>query len=81
MEHTGVEPPPMLARPKIKAYGDVGLYENATLSSQIRHLYPGDGITSLRPLIMEEYGQQCVIASGFEYACIGDVNANSVKVL
>ncbi|CAL8467305.1 g6842 [Coccomyxa elongata] len=55
-EHTGVEPPQPPQPPRIEAYGDVGLYENVTLRSQIRHLYPGDGVASRRPLIMEEYG-------------------------
>lgn len=44
--------------PKIKAYGEIELYENVSLSRQIQHLYPGDGIYSKQPLIMEEYGQQ-----------------------
>lgn len=59
-KHTGLEPPKPPPPPQIKAYGEVGLYENVTLRSQIRHLYPGDGVTSRRPLIMEEYGQSCV---------------------
>lgn len=58
-EHTGVEPPRPPLPPKLEAYGEVGLYENATLRSQLKHLYPGDGITSRHPLIMEEYGQSC----------------------
>ncbi len=56
--HTGVEPPEPPKPPGIKAFGTVELYESVTLTSQIRHLYPGDGITSQQPLIMEEYGQQ-----------------------
>ncbi|EIE22122.1 hypothetical protein COCSUDRAFT_1093, partial [Coccomyxa subellipsoidea C-169] len=56
-QHTGAEPPKPPPPPRIKAYGEVGLYENVTLRSQIRRLYPGDGVTSRRPLIMEEYGQ------------------------
>lgn len=58
-EHTGVEPPEPPKPPRIEAYGEVGLYENVTLRSQIRHLYPGDGVASRRPLIMEEYGLSC----------------------
>ena len=57
-QHTGVEPPDMPKPPKIKAYGEIELYENVSLSRQIQHLYPGDGIYSKQPLIMEEYGQQ-----------------------
>lgn len=66
-EHTGVEPPKPPPPPQIKAYGEVGLYENVTLRSQIRHLYPGDGVTSRRPLIMEEYGQSCVFSDSLKF--------------
>ncbi len=59
-QHTGEEPPKPPPPPRIKAYGEVGLYENVTLRSQIRRLCPGNGVTSRRPLITEEYGQSCV---------------------
>ena len=55
-QHTGVEAPDLPPGPEVRAYGDVELYESATLVSQIKHLYSGDGITSRVPLIMEEYG-------------------------
>lgn len=48
-------PPP----PRIKAFGRLALTQRATLLSQLPRLYPGDGIVSEQPLIMEEYGQPC----------------------
>jgi hypothetical protein len=60
-KQTGVEPPAAPPPPRVHAYGDLELYESASLLSQIPRLYPGDGITSAQPLIMEEYGQGCVL--------------------
>lgn len=58
-QQTGEEPPEPLPPPRMHAYGAVDLYERARLLSQIKYLYPGEGITSEAPLIMEEYGQAC----------------------
>ncbi len=68
-EHTGAEPPEPPKPPRIEAYGEVGLYENVTLRSQIRHLYPGDGVASRRPLIMEEYGLSCAPVLSHFHSC------------
>ena len=38
-------------------------------SAQIGNLYPGDGITSTQPLIMEEYGQGWVTAAATSTVC------------
>ena len=62
-KQTGVEPPAAPRAPWLLKYGVVELYESASLLSQIGSLYPGDGITSARPLIMEEYGQGCVMGA------------------
>ena len=59
-KQTGVEPPAAPPPPRLHAYGELELYESASLRSEMGSLYPGDGITSARPLIMEEYGQGCV---------------------
>ena len=56
-QQTGVDPPAPLPPPRMHDYGSVELCESASLLSQIRHLYPGEGITSEAPMIMEEYGQ------------------------
>lgn len=55
--HTGQKLPTPPTPPRIKAFGRVDLTQRATLLSQLPQLYPGDGITSELPLIMEEYGQ------------------------
>ena len=52
-----MDPPEPLPTPLAHGYGAVDLYERASLLSQVRHLYPGEGITSEAPMIMEEYGQ------------------------
>jgi hypothetical protein len=54
-ERLPTPPPP----PRIEAYGTVGLSARATLLSQLPRLYPGDGVQSRLPRVMEEYGQPC----------------------
>ena len=53
--HTGVQPPPALPRPAIKAYGQVALTQQLPLLTQLTSL--SRGIASETPRIMEEYGQ------------------------
>jgi hypothetical protein len=54
-ERLPTPPPP----PRIEAYGAVELAARATLLSQLPRLYPGDGVQSRLPRVMEEYGQPC----------------------
>ena len=58
-EHTGQVLPTPPPPPRIQAFGRAELTQRATLLSQLSRLYPGDGIVSEQPLIMEEYGQPC----------------------
>ncbi|KAK9836149.1 hypothetical protein WJX81_004982 [Elliptochloris bilobata] len=55
--HTGQVLPTPPPPPHIKAFGRLALGQRATLLSQLPRLYPGDGIVSEQPLVMEEYGQ------------------------
>ncbi len=45
--------------PRLAAYGMVELMQQAPLLSQLPHWFPGGGLPSDTPLVMEEYGQQC----------------------
>ena len=56
-KHTGVEPPELPPPPVTEDYGTVDLAESATLLDQLHELFPGDGIASDKPDVMEEYGQ------------------------
>lgn len=56
-----MRPPAPPPRPRIKAFGRVGLSQRATLLGQLPRLYPGDGVVSELPAIMEEYGLPCVL--------------------
>ncbi|KAK9809058.1 hypothetical protein WJX72_008691 [[Myrmecia] bisecta] len=56
-KHTGVEPPAPLPPPPVHAYGKVDLSEAVSLLEALPQLYPGDGIITDKPDIMEEYGQ------------------------
>ena len=58
-EHTGRAPPPMPPPPRLAAYGVMKLTQQAPLLSQLPHWFPGGGLPSDTPLVMEEYGQQC----------------------
>ncbi|KAK9826432.1 hypothetical protein WJX81_005107 [Elliptochloris bilobata] len=57
-EHTGREPPPLPPPPCLEAYGTVEVPQQAPLLSQLPHWFPGGGLPSDTPLVMEEYGQQ-----------------------
>ena len=54
---TGVKPPKLPKTPIVESYGKVSLNESATLLKQLSTLFPGDGIATDYPDIMEEYGQ------------------------
>jgi hypothetical protein len=56
-KHTGVKPPELPKPPAIAKYGKVVLNESAALLEQLNTLFPGDGIASDYPDIMEEFGQ------------------------
>ncbi|KAK9828756.1 hypothetical protein WJX72_001937 [[Myrmecia] bisecta] len=56
-EHTGRSLPDPEPAPGIQAFGGVTLDRTAALLEHLDVLYPGDGIYSNRPLIMEDYGQ------------------------
>lgn len=56
-KHTGVKPPELPKPPAIAKYGKVVLNESAALLEQLCTLFPGDGIASDYPDIMEEFGQ------------------------
>lgn len=56
-KHTGVTPPELPPPPVIKEYGSVQMEESAVLLDQLDELFPGDGIASDYPDVMEEYGQ------------------------
>ena len=58
-EHTGRQPLPLPPPPPMKAYGVVELAEQAPLLSQLPQWFPGGGLPSDTPLVMEEYGQRC----------------------
>ena len=55
--HTGVQPPEPPPEPKLEDYGEVPMGQSALLLEQLGQLFPGDGIASEKPDIMEEYGQ------------------------
>ena len=54
---TGTEPPPLPPAPRVTSYGEVAMESIAPLFAHLGELYPGDGIYSRLPEIMEEYGQ------------------------
>ena len=56
-KQTGVKPPKLPKTPVVESYGKVSLNESATLLKQLSTLFPGDGIATDYPDIMEEYGQ------------------------
>ena len=56
-KHTGVTPPELPKAPVVEKYGRVALNESAVLLEQLSTLFPGDGIATDYPDIMEEYGQ------------------------
>ncbi|KAK9915942.1 hypothetical protein WJX75_006251 [Coccomyxa subellipsoidea] len=56
-KQTGVKPPELPPPPVTEDYGAVELVETATLLDQLHELFPGDGIASEQPDVMEEYGQ------------------------
>ena len=56
-KQTGVKPPKLPKTPAVESYGKVSLNESATLLKQLSTLFPGDGIATDYPDIMEEYGQ------------------------
>ncbi|BDA51062.1 probable beta-galactosidase [Coccomyxa sp. Obi] len=56
-KHIGYDLPPVPPRPRIEAYGEVTLSQQATLLSQLGNLVIGPGIYSETPEPMEEYGQ------------------------
>ncbi len=58
-EHTGRDPPALPPPPRLAAYGAVPLRQRAPLLSQLPAWFPGGGLPSDTPLVMEEYGQQC----------------------
>lgn len=57
VKHTGVTPPELPPPPVMEDYGTVEMAERATLLDQLDELFPGDGIASDHPDVMEEYGQ------------------------
>ncbi|CAL8469886.1 g9428 [Coccomyxa elongata] len=57
VKHTGVTPPELPPPPVMENYGTVEMAERATLLDQLDELFPGDGIASDHPDVMEEYGQ------------------------
>ncbi len=59
VKHTGVTPPELPPPPVMEDYGTVEMAESATLLNQLEELFPGDGIASDSPDVMEEYGQSC----------------------
>ncbi len=56
-KQTGITPPKLPKTPAIAKYGKVELNESAVLLEQLSTLFPGDGIATDYPDIMEEYGQ------------------------
>ncbi|CAL5218934.1 g683 [Coccomyxa viridis] len=56
-KQTGITPPKLPKAPAIAKYGKVELNESAVLLEQLSTLFPGDGIATDYPDIMEEYGQ------------------------
>ena len=56
-KQTGVTPPKLPRAPVVESYGKVSLNESAALLKQLSTLFPGDGIATDYPDIMEEYGQ------------------------
>ena len=56
-KQTGITPPKLPKGPAIAKYGKVELNESAVLLEQLSTLFPGDGIATDYPDIMEEYGQ------------------------
>jgi hypothetical protein len=56
-KHTSLKPPELPKPPAITKYGKVVLNESASLLEQLSTLFPGDGIASDYPDIMEEFGQ------------------------
>ena len=56
-KQTGVTPPKLPKTPAVAKYGKVILNESALLMEQLNTLFPGDGIATDYPDIMEEYGQ------------------------
>ena len=57
MAHTNQTLPDPPPQPRIAAYGDVALTQQATLLDSLDDLFPGLGIYSQVPMPMEEYGQ------------------------
>ena len=57
MAHTNQTLPDPPPQPRIVAYGDVALTQQATLLDSLGDLFPGLGIYSQVPMPMEEYGQ------------------------
>lgn len=57
MAHTNQTLPDPPPQPRIVAYGDVALTQQATLLDSLDDLFPGLGIYSQVPMPMEEYGQ------------------------
>ena len=56
-KETGVTPPKLPKTPAVAKYGKVVMNESALLIEQLKTLFPGDGIATDYPDIMEEYGQ------------------------
>ena len=56
-KQTGVTPPKLPKAPAVAKFGSVQLNESAVLLEQLSALFPGDGIATDYPDIMEEYGQ------------------------